>query len=155
MTKLEIRDYTEGDYEKYIQSLTKENMQKLFLDNFGGWSDEVSKNKFFKVLADGYVKLFFLEDSFIGYVTFNQEENNKDSYLINDIHIVKTSQGKGYGTEILNFVISECEKLNAKQMKLFVFKENPAINFYKKNGFKEIEFIEKSKTCVMTLEIKT
>ena len=149
MTELEMREFFEGDYEKYIKSLTKENMQKLFLENFGGWSDLVSQEKFFKVLAEGYVKLFFLKNSFIGYISFNQEENNKHSYLIHDIHILKEFQGKGYGTKILNFVISKCKELKAKQIKLFVFKNNPATEFYKKNDFKEIEYLEKSNTSVM------
>ena len=153
MTSLEIRDYKDGDYEKYIQSLTKENMQKLFLNNFGGWSDEVSKKRFFEALSNGYVKLFFLKNSFIGYVSFNPEKKNLNSYLINDIHTVKEFQGKGYGTEILNFVISKCKELNIKQIKVFVFKENPAINFYKENGFKEIEYLERSKTCILTLTL--
>ena len=66
------RDYIDGDYEKYIQSITKENMQQYFLDNFGGWSDEVSKKRFFDVVRTGYVRLFFLQDTFVGYVTFSK-----------------------------------------------------------------------------------
>jgi len=146
---LEIKDYTEGDYEKYVQSITRENMRQLFLENFGGWSDDVSKEKFFKVVSNGYVKLFFLDGLFVGYVTFNVEKNDDSSYLINDIHIAKEFQRKGYGTDILNFVISKCLELGAKQLKIFVFKVNPAIYFYVKHGFKEIEYLERSKTCVM------
>ena len=152
--KLESRNYQEGDYEKYIQSLTKENMQKLFLENFGGWSDEVSKKKFFKVLDTGFVRLFFLENNFIGYVSFNVERDHKDSYLINDIHIVKQFQKKGYGTKILKFVEDKVNELNGQKLKVFVFKANPSINFYKKIGFKEMEYIEHSKTYILVMPIK-
>jgi RimJ/RimL family protein N-acetyltransferase len=151
---LELRNYIEGDYEKHIKSLTKENMRYLFIDNFGGWSDEVSEKKFFEVLNNGFVELFFLKDELLGYVTFNQEKNQANSYLINDIHIVKKFQRQGYGTEILNSVIKKVTRLNANQLKIFVFKNNPSINFYKKKGFKEFEYLKKSNTCVMLKTIK-
>jgi len=152
--KLESRNYQEGNYEQYIQSLTKNNMQKLFLENFGGWSDEVSKNKFFKVLDTGFVQLFFLEDNFIGYVSFNVERDHKNSYLINDIHLENKFQRKGYGTEILNFVEEKVKELKGNRLKVFVFKANPSLNFYKKVGFKEMEYIEHSKTNILIREIK-
>jgi GNAT superfamily N-acetyltransferase len=151
MLKLEIRDYCQDDYEKYIKNLTKKNMKKYFMDNFGGWSDEVSRDRFFKVVVNGYVKLFFIKDKFVGYVSFNLEKNDSSSYLINDIHIVEEFQGQGYGTEILNYVKLTCK--GAKQLKVFVFKENPALNFYLKNGFKEIRSLEKSNSCVLVLSL--
>ena len=116
-----MRDFIGGDYEKYIKEMTKIHMKKYFMENFGGWSDELSRDKFFKVLANGYVKLFFIKDMFVGYVTFNPEIKDPSSYLINDIHISKEFQRLGYGSEILNYVISKCKELNAKQIKVFVF----------------------------------
>ncbi len=150
---LNFRDYIKGDYEKYIQVLVKDNMEQLFIENFGGWSDLVSEKKFFDVVNSGFVQLFFLDDIFVGYVSFNPEKNYDNSYLINDIHIVKKFQRKGYGSEILNFVIKKTTELNCKRLKIFVFENNPSINFYKKNKFKTIEFLEKSKTCVMVKDI--
>lgn len=151
--KLKPRNFLEGDYEKYIQNLTKNHMKQLFIDNFGGWSNKVSKDKFFKVLKNGFVKLFFLENDFVGYVTYEVEKNNKQSFLINDIHIESKFQNKGYGTNILEFVKSEAIKSNKTQLKVFVFKNNLAIKFYAKKGFKEVENLEKSNSSVMVKEI--
>ena len=153
MVKLEMRDFIGGDYEKYIKEITKMHMKKYFMDNFGGWSDELCRDKFFKVVANGYVKLFFIKDLFVGYVTFNPEIKEESSYIINDIHVSKIFQGLGYGTEILNIAISKCKELNAKQIKVFVFNENPALKFYKKNGFKNIKNLERSNSCVMVLDL--
>lgn len=147
--KLESRNFIEEDYNKFIQPITKENMQDLFIKNFGGWSDDVSKKKFFEIVKNGFVKLFFLEDEFVGYVSCNTEKNNPDSFLINDIHIKKDFQRKGFGTEILNQVITEANKQNKSQLKVFVFKNNPSIKFYEKRGFKEEINLEKSNTSVM------
>ena len=148
-----MRDHYEGDYDKYIKEITKENMKKYFMENFGGWSDELSRNKFYKVVANGYVKLFFIKEKLVGYVTFNPELKEDNSYLINDIHVVKEFQGLGYGTEILNYVISKCKELNAKQIKVFVFNENPAFNFYKKNGFKITGTLDKSNSSILILTL--
>lgn len=147
------RSYKEGDYESYIQKPTKENMEQHFIENFGGWSDEVSKKKFLEVIETGYSELFFQGDQFIGYVSFNEERDDRTSYMINDIHITKKHQRKGYGKQILNYVINKAKETNHKKLKLFVFKDNPSINFYIKYNFKETAVIDKSKTSVMTLEI--
>ena len=121
----------------------------MFIDNFGGWSDLVSEKKFFEVANNGFVKLFFLKDVFIGYVSFNSEKDYDDSYLINDIHIVKKFQKKGYGTKILDFIVKKAIESNFKQLRVFVFENNPSLNFYKKNGFKEVEYLKKSNTFIL------
>ena len=143
------REYISGDYEKYIQSLTKENMQKYFLENFGGWSDEVSEKKLLDLVKTGFVQLFFIEDRFIGYISYGKERDNHQSYLIHDLHIVKEFQGQGFGTKILDLTINKVLKLNCNQLKVFVFKNNPSLNFYIKKGFKETDFLEKSNTCIL------
>jgi len=148
--KLESRNYIKGDYEKYVKSLTKQNMEQLFIDNFGGWSDLVSEKKFFDIVNRGFVQLFFLEDVFVGYVSFNAEKDHANSYLINDIHIVKKFQNQGYGSQILNYVLKKVLEFNGKRLRVFVFEKNPSLNFYKKKGFIETNYLEKSNTCVMS-----
>lgn len=151
--QLTIKEYVNGDYEKYIQSLTKENMCELFIDNFGGWSDEVSKNKFFEILKNGFIKLFFLQNKFAGYVSYCSEKNDDKSYLINDIHIVRQFQRKGYGTQILDFIINEAIVAKKERLKVLVFEKNPSVKFYEKNGFKVIQLLKKSNTYVMVKNI--
>lgn len=147
--KLIAKNYEEGNYETFIQQLTKTHMQQYFIDNFGGWSDEVSEKRFFKILKNGFVKLFFLKNQFVGYVSFTCEANNASSYLIHDIHIVDNFQKKGYGKEILMYVLDTASRLHKTQLKVFVFKNNLANKFYRSRGFKEVDFLEKSNTFVM------
>lgn len=151
--KIQSRSYVKGDYELFIRSLTKDNMEQLFIENFGGWSDEVSSNKFFDVVKKGFVELFFSDDVFLGYVSFNLEKNDNTSCLINDIHLLKEFQKKGIGSVILNFVLSKSKELGFGQVKVFVFEKNPSIEFYKKKGFVQIEFLSKSNTSVMIKKI--
>jgi len=151
---LSSRDFVDGDYQRYIRPLTKENMEKLFIDNFGGWSDLVSEQKFFNIVKEGFVRLFFLEDTFIGYISFGSEEEDKNSYLIHDMHIEKKFQRQGFGTEILNVTINQVKELGGIRLKAFVFKKNTSINFYTKKGFREINYLEKSDTSIMVKKIR-
>lgn len=150
--KVEIlfsRDFKEGDYDEYIQKLTRDNMRDHFIKNFGGWSEQVSKNKILKVAKEGVVRLFFNDNNFVGYVSFNPESNDNDSILIHDIHVVKLFQRKDYGFQILNEVVKHAKKNDAKQLKVFVFKDNYAVNFYLKNDFHITEELEKSNSVIM------
>ena len=146
-------DYKDGDYDKYIKDLTKENMEQHFITNFGGWSDLVSEKKFMILADNGFIKLIFLKDIFIGYITFNKEKKDANSYLINDLHIIKEFQKKGYGTLIIKHAIDIINEIGGNNVKIFVFLDNPSIEFYKKMGFKETEVLEKSNTSVMNMKI--
>ena len=124
-------------------------MEEPFAKHFGGWSDVVSKDKFSQSLQNGFIQLAFLEDNFVGYVSFEPERDFSHSFTINAIHIKKSFQRKGYGLALLRFVIKKVTALHCSQLKLFVFKDNDAINFYKKIGFEEIETVYRTNTLIM------
>ena len=149
MTELNSRAYIEGDYEKYVKDLTRENMEKYFVEHFGGWNKKVSEKKFYEVINSGFVQLFFLDDEFIGYVSCNTEKNDSASLLINDIHIIKKYHWKGYGLKMVDFALKQAVKKECTQMKTFVFQDNPAVKFYQAVGFNITEKIEKSNSYIM------
>lgn len=129
------RPFQEDDYESHIESLIEENMKQLFISNFGGWSKEVSERKFLDIAEFGFVEVFFEDHKFIGYVSVGPEKNDEHSYLIHDIHLVKEFQRKGYGKKILEFVEKKAQENNKVQLVAFVFKNNPAVDFYLHEGF--------------------
>lgn len=47
---------------------------------------------------------------------------------------MKDAQSKGYGRLLVNRFIEELKLMKYESMMLWVLKENPAINFYKKLG---------------------
>ena len=57
-----------------------------------------------------------------------------DTYFINEINILKEYQCKGIGTKILKDVLEKNKNDNIRTI-LQVFKDNPAINLYKRLGF--------------------
>lgn len=136
---------TESD-EKEILELLKENMKELFLENFGGWNDETSKKQFEDISSEGYTYIVKNDDKMMGYVSFYPEE---DVFVINDIQIKKEFQQKGFGSEILTFVESKVKELNGNKIRLLVFKNNPALKFYEKHNYKQINYQERTNTCEM------
>ena len=60
-------------------------------------------------------------------------ENNHGHYWINNVMLKKEFQGRGTGKKLFNFAAK-----NKKPVYLWVNTKNPAINFWKKLGFKKI-----------------
>ncbi|MBW3019767.1 GNAT family N-acetyltransferase [Candidatus Woesearchaeota archaeon] len=144
--RLISRLYQEGDFENFIQKTVKENMKEFFLKNFGGWNDEVSKRQFFEYFEKGFVYVFELNSIPVGYVTFVKED---ETFYVNDFQVRKEFQQKGFGSEIMEFLEDFAKKNKGKEIKLLVFKDNPALKFYLKHGFREINFIPHNNTCEM------
>lgn len=72
-------------------------------------------------------------------IGFSGIEHNYENQLITRIHklyVLPDKQGLGCGKALLNFVISEAEKNASTMLHLNVNKQNPAVQFYLKCGFK-------------------
>ena len=118
---IKINPIKKSDYFKILQieqNLFKNTMIKKELNNFFSQSS-------FRIWK-------IEEDKITGYMSFYQV---MDEVEIIKIGIIKSYQRNGYGS----FLIKELKKLNIKKIFLEVSTENvKAINFYLKNGFKEI-----------------
>ncbi|MCF8013053.1 GNAT family N-acetyltransferase [Candidatus Woesearchaeota archaeon] len=158
---IKIREYKKGEYEEFILPLCKKHMKPYFDKHFGGWNDNANKKQFFNILKKGYVYLFEIETKqtnkniLIGYATFIEEKNeeNKNKYTLNDIHVKEEFQKQGYGSKMLLFVENKIKELKGTKLKILVFKDNKSIEFYKKHNYKKINFIEKNDTIVLEKEL--
>jgi ribosomal protein S18 acetylase RimI-like enzyme len=108
-------------------------MQQYFVDFFGGWSDEVSKKRFFTCVKQGVVQLYFINDNFVGY--FAELKG-----VLEDVHVVDNYQSQGYGTRMLSHPSLQ------KELQVLVFATNPALRFYERNGFVRLSFDETSQS---------
>tara|TARA_B110001452_G_scaffold36169_1_gene27740 strand:+ start:208 stop:639 length:432 start_codon:yes stop_codon:yes gene_type:complete len=118
---IKINPIKKSDYFKILQieqNLFKNTMIKKELNNFFSQSS-------FRIWK-------IEEDKITGYMSFYQV---MDEVEIIKIGIIKSYQRNGHGSSL----IKELKKLNMKKIFLEVSTENvKAINFYLKNGFKEI-----------------
>jgi len=60
-------------------------------------------------------------------------------WKLHKIYVLASQQGKGTGKFIINYVVDEIKKQNAKALQLQVKRDNPAQHFYTKLGFTIIE----------------
>jgi ribosomal protein S18 acetylase RimI-like enzyme len=66
-------------------------------------------------------------------------ESDPAIWKLNKIYVLPSQQGKGTGKFIINYIISQIKKENAKALQLQVNRDNKAKHFYEKLGFKVIQ----------------
>ena len=116
----------------FLVSLRKKTM-KQYIENTGS-----------AYLHEEQLKRIMYEFEFANIVVFNKNDigllklkKNDELWEIIQIQILPEYQNMGLGSSILKQIISESEQQKA-DVKLSVLKSNPALNLYKRNGFKII-----------------
>lgn len=74
------------------------------------------------------------QGKWVGVIRFSRDD---DVFYIRDIQISSTYQNLGIGFSCLSYAIEKAKVNNLRYVKLRVFSENPALNLYKKFGFKD------------------
>lgn len=99
---------------------------------------EVSLKK--QITEDGCQFIIVYENgSPVGFASYHEEEPQK--WKLNKIYVLQNQQGKGTGKYVINHIIEEIKKQNARSLFLQVNQHNNAKGFYEKLGFTEIDFI--------------
>lgn len=123
---MEILEMTLDDLE-----LMKDTLYSDF-DNF--WSYNVLKNE---LQNNNTTYIIAKENSEI--IGFAGIMICLDEATLNNIVVKKSCRGRGVGSELLEAIIELCADLKAKTLTLEVNVSNiPAINLYKKFGFKDL-----------------
>lgn len=71
----------------------------------------------------------------LGFASYSPKQTDDHSvYRLHKLYVSLNQQGKGIGRILLNYIINEI-KPKASTLELNVNRNNPALHFYKKNGF--------------------
>jgi ribosomal protein S18 acetylase RimI-like enzyme len=108
---------------------------KPIIENFYLWDNAIEKKKLKECLYKRDMDLIQFNEETVGMYSANIYP---DSIGVLDLQILNKYQGQGHGS----FVLSQLIKLSIKLMlpiRLSVFKNTPAVNFYKKHSFVEID----------------
>ncbi len=89
----------------------------------------VSKHQFIIVLEDGIS---------IGFASFSPHEDDRSIFHLHKIYVVPQQQGKNIGKQVLDYVINQIKNSGATSLQLNVNRNNKALHFYEKQGFKII-----------------
>ncbi|CAL1712835.1 unnamed protein product [Somion occarium] len=146
--RLNLRSYKESDLERILELWNELDVQQntstehvvprgpKFKDTVKGWLDQARFHSIIEVKAT---------DEFVGFLTIRDENpKNRDGDLA--ITLTKSQWGKGYGSEILKFVVDYAFRgLALHRLSLGVFdNNNRATSLYKKVGFVEEGRIRKA-----------
>jgi ribosomal protein S18 acetylase RimI-like enzyme len=135
MIKYNLRPYTKDDSEFVYQA--KKDAYKHYVKKFwGSWDDEKQRSFFADFIKKVQGTLLIIEHESASIGLYHGDMMDQNTYEIGNIIIIPNYQGNGIGLDILQKVIQNNPKL---KMHLQVFKENPAINLYKRLGFAVID----------------
>ncbi len=131
--KLEIRQYTEEDYQ-YTHDLHRLNMISYVDKYWGGWNSDI----FRKDVRPEITWIIETDGQKVGFFVLNFEEK---AHLMN-IQISPIYQGKGAGSQTISHCENESIKKGFDTMYLESFIDNPAFHLYQRLGYKTIKVTE-------------
>lgn len=132
--------------EKHDLTKCTETFIEVFNDE--PWNDEWTFTK-----AKKYLLSFYQTPGFLGILAVEKDEIigfilgvkrvwwSGDEFFINEMCVKTQIQNKGIGKAMLNHLIKELHNSNISNITLLTDRGIPAEEFYKKNGFEEIERI--------------
>ncbi len=116
----------------YLEILSQQELDYMLEKMY---SPESLKNQFL-VLKHNFIIL--TEDEIpIGFASYSPH-GDSTIYHLNKIYVLPGQQGKNLGKQILSYIISQIKKSGATSLQLNVNRNNKAIHFYEKQGFKII-----------------
>ena len=135
MLPYKLRSYTQADYEFVYQA--KKDAYKCYVEEFwGAWDEEQQRSFFADFIKKVQDTLSIVEYEGTSIGLYHGNLMDHDTYEIGNIIVIPSYQGNGIGSDILTKVIQNNQKL---KMHLQVFKDNPAINLYRRLGFVVID----------------
>jgi ribosomal protein S18 acetylase RimI-like enzyme len=94
-------------------------------------------------MSEGQKFVFAKEGTeYLGFASYEINCKKAGITKIHKLYVLPGAQGKGVGWKLIN-VIAEIAKENKNQiLSLNVYRQNPAIDFYEKIGFKKVDEVD-------------
>lgn len=113
----------------------KKSGLKKYVEKIWGWDEEKQINIHKEYFKPKSITIISYNGQEIGYLVKNVSENE---LYIENLILKSEFQNLGFGTQIIQLIIEECE-ITKRAIRLKVFKINQrAIKFYAKMGFNKI-----------------
>lgn len=126
---VKLRPFRQQDYS-FAERLYRETQQPL-LSKIGGWDDKKTLSRFKKLFRRKEVRIILLGDIDVGWMQISESANEIN---IHQIHIEEEFRSRGIGTKLIRAILDYGRKKN-KSVALYVVKNNPAQELYKRLGF--------------------
>jgi len=132
-----IRQLAEQTFHvTYLPLQPKEKVDYLFAMMYSSASlaDQMKNGQQFVLAKD--------EAGYQGYASYEINSKKEGVTKIHKIYILPTAQGKGVGKALMDFIAKIAIQNKNQTLSLNVYRQNPAIDFYEKIGFKKVEVVD-------------
>jgi diamine N-acetyltransferase len=129
-----IRSLAERIWWPTYRSIIKDDQIEFMLSQIyseKNLSDGIKGNEIFLLLHDN--------NGFQGFVSFTPWKEDIHTWKINKLYVLPENHGKGYGRRLLDEVFGRARNSGITSIILNVNRYNPALTFYKKQGFKTLK----------------
>lgn len=137
-----IREATEEDSKAIADLFRIESAKKPY---FQEWTEDAALEKIKGAFKSDKIYVFEEEGKIIGFAICQIEKSEKEVYIW-EMWFLESFQGKGLGSQLLEYIEEGYRKKGFKSLSLVSDKNSRAFQFYKKKGFKNHEkfvFMEK------------
>ena len=123
-------------YPTYQEILSQKQIEFML-------SELYSHDALLKQMAEGQTFLLLEKDGVpAAFLAFSLLNGAKQLYKLNKLYIHPAFQGQGFGKSLLEEVIQRVKQLGGVELELNVHRQNPALHFYLKHGFKISQIID-------------
>jgi ribosomal protein S18 acetylase RimI-like enzyme len=130
---MNIRQATDKDYDFVYQ--VKVDALKEYIEKTWGWDEKMQQDFHKEHLKASETQIINVDNDSAGFLIIEEDETE---FKLNEINLLQKYQGRGVGSIIISNLQKQADELN-KSVWLQVLKVNPAINLYKRLGFKTID----------------
>ena len=74
----------------------------------------------------------------VGFASYSSHNDDQNIFHLNKIYVLPQQQGKNIGKKTLDYIITQIKNSGATSLQLNVNRNNNALHFYEKEGFKII-----------------
>lgn len=125
--KITSRNYIDSDYDFYYK-LIKDSLHK-YITKFYPWDIKIFD---FELIDANRIKVLECKNERIGVISLKEED---EILIIESIFFIQSYQRQGIGKYFMNYF----ESFGFAVIGLYVWENNPAVEFYKKLDFKIVK----------------
>ena len=144
--KVGKRQALHADY-RWLYELKSASM-RTYIDAVYGWDEAVQEKYFKRTFHPEQITIVTVNGADAGMFVLDRDETG---YFLKRIEVHPSFQGRGVGTAVIQEIIDKAS-FERENVRLMVFKINPAQGLYKRLGFKIVDETETHYEMKISLE---
>ena len=134
VTSAPLRPYIDDDLDRLIE-IVRAHLEDSIVSHIGPWEASEAMLRAELPTAGDDVQVLEIDGDISAFVWI---ETLEECLFLEEIHVVESARGLGYGLRLMNYVEAEARARGRRQVQLTVFQESPQVAFYERLGYRII-----------------